>query len=135
MLRQPPRSTRTPTLCPYTTLFRSVGTNVFERGRLLKGEKFLVHGGSSGIGLTAIQLAHACGAEVWTTVGNAEKAEACRKAGASHTILYKEQDLQDGILKDTDRYGMDDILDMVGGVYINRNIHTLALNGRLVQID
>ncbi|AEC21349.1 putative NADPH quinone oxidoreductase [Pusillimonas sp. T7-7] len=112
----------------------TVWTNVFERGRLLKGEKFLVHGGSSGIGLTAIQLAHAFGAEVWTTVGNAEKAEACRKAGASHTILYKEQDFQEVILKDTDRYGMDVILDMVGGEYINRNIHTLALNGRLVQI-
>lgn len=112
----------------------TVWTNVFERGRLSKGEKFLVHGGSSGIGLTAIQLAHAFGAEVWTTVGNAEKAKACKKAGASHTILYKEQDFKEVILKDTDRYGMDVILDMVGGEYINRNIHTLALNGRLVQI-
>src|SRR3546814_20730491 len=76
----------------------TVWTNVFERGRLLKGEKFLVHGGSSGIGLTAIQLAHAFGAEVWTTVGNAEKAEACRKAGASHTILYKEQEARTSVV-------------------------------------
>src|SRR3546814_9560052 len=103
----------------------TVWTNVFERGHLNKGEKFLVHGGSSGIGLTAIQLAHAFGAEVWTTVGNSEKAEACKKAGATHAILYKEQDFREVILKDTDRYGMDVILDMVGGEYINRNIHTL----------
>ncbi|MFT0548921.1 NAD(P)H-quinone oxidoreductase [Allopusillimonas ginsengisoli] len=112
----------------------TVWTNVFERGGLRKGEKLLVHGGSSGIGLTAIQLASAFGAEVWTTVGNAEKAAACKKAGATHTILYKEQDFKQVAQETTDGYGMDMILDMVGGDYINRNIHTLALNGRLVQI-
>jgi len=112
----------------------TVWTNVFERGKLHDGEKFLAHGGSSGIGLTAIQLAREFGAEVWTTVGNQEKADACKKAGAAHTILYKEQDFQDVILKAIKGYGMDVILDMVGGDYINKNIHTLALNGRLVQI-
>ena len=112
----------------------TVWTNVFERGQLRKGEKILIHGGSSGIGLTAIQLAHAFGAEVWTTVGNAEKAQACKKAGASHTILYKEQDFKEVIKQDTDKQGVDVILDMVGGEYINRNIHSLAVNGRLVQI-
>ncbi|KAA0893029.1 NAD(P)H-quinone oxidoreductase [Pusillimonas sp. ANT_WB101] len=112
----------------------TVWTNLFERGSLRKDEKFLVHGGSSGIGLTAIQLANAFGAEVWTTVGNSEKAEACKKAGAAHTILYKEQDFKEVVREMTDGYGMDVILDMVGGDYINRNIHSLALNGRLVQI-
>jgi NADPH2:quinone reductase len=95
---------------------------------------YLVHGGSSGIGLTAIQLASEFGAEVWTTVGNQQKADACKKAGAAHTILYKEQDFQDVILTATKSYGVDVVLDMVGGDYINKNIHTLALNGRLVQI-
>ncbi|MFC4276570.1 NAD(P)H-quinone oxidoreductase [Achromobacter aloeverae] len=112
----------------------TVWTNVFDRARLAKGEKFLVHGGSSGIGLTAIQLAHAFGAEVWTTVGNEEKAQACRKAGADHVILYKEQDFEDAIKAGTGKQGVDVILDMVGGDYINRNIRSLAVNGRLVQI-
>lgn len=112
----------------------TVWTNLFDRAKLQAGEKLLVHGGSSGIGLTAIQLASAFGAEVWTTVGNQEKADACMKAGASHTILYKEQDFQSVAKQTTNDYGMDVILDMVGGKYINKNIHTLALNGRLVQI-
>jgi len=112
----------------------TVWTNVFDRARLAKGEKFLVHGGSSGIGLTAIQLAHAFGAEVWTTVGNEEKAEACRKAGADHVIIYKNQDFESVVKADTGKQGVDVILDMVGGEYINRNIRSLAVNGRLVQI-
>jgi putative PIG3 family NAD(P)H quinone oxidoreductase len=112
----------------------TVWTNVFERGRLRAGEKLLVHGGSSGIGLTAIQLGHAFGAEVWTTVGNADKARACAKAGAAHTILYREQDFQSVIKADTAGKGVDVILDMVGAPYINKNLHSLAVNGRLVQI-
>lgn len=112
----------------------TVWTNVFDRARLAKGERFLVHGGSSGIGLTAIQLAHAFGAEVWTTVGSEEKAQACRKAGADHVILYKEQDFESVVKADTGKQGVDVILDMVGGEYINRNIRSLAVNGRLVQI-
>lgn len=112
----------------------TVWSNVFERGRLKAGEKFLVHGGSSGIGLTAIQLAHAFGAEVWTTVGNSEKAEACKQAGASHAILYREQDFEEAIRAATNKKGVNVILDMVGGAYIPKNVRCLAVEGRLVQI-
>lgn len=79
----------------------TVWTNVFERARLAAGEKFLVHGGSSGIGLTAIQLARAFGAEVWTTVGNQEKAEACLKAGAQHALIYRDTDFEADIRQAT----------------------------------
>lgn len=112
----------------------TVWTNVFERARLSAGEKFLVHGGSSGIGLTAIQLARAFGAEVWTTVGNREKAEACLKAGAHHALIYRDTDFETEIRQATGGQGVDVILDMVGGAYINKNIRLLAVNGRLVQI-
>lgn len=112
----------------------TVWTNVFERARLAAGEKFLVHGGSSGIGLTAIQLARAFGAEIWTTVGNQEKAEACLKAGAHHAVLYRDTDFEADIRQATGGQGVDVILDMVGGAYINKNIRLLAVNGRLVQI-
>ncbi|WP_241073153.1 NAD(P)H-quinone oxidoreductase [Achromobacter insuavis] len=112
----------------------TVWTNVFERARLAAGEKFLVHGGSSGIGLTAIQLARAFGAEVWTTVGNREKAEACLKAGAHHALIYRDADFETEIRLATGGQGVDVILDMVGGAYINKNIRLLAVNGRLVQI-
>jgi len=112
----------------------TVWTNVFERGRLQAGETFLVHGGSSGIGLTAIQLAHAFGARVITTVGNTEKAQACREAGADHAINYRDEDFVDAVAKLTDGEGVNIILDMVGGDYIARNIRALALEGRLVQI-
>lgn len=112
----------------------TVWTNVFERARLAAGEKFLVHGGSSGIGLTAIQLARAFGAEVWTTVGNREKAEACLKAGAHHALIYRDTDFETQIRQATGGQGVDVILDMVGGAYINKNIRLLAVNGRLVQI-
>ncbi len=112
----------------------TVWTNVFDRARLAAGEKFLVHGGSSGIGLTAIQLARAFGAEVWTTVGNAAKAEACLKAGAHHAVLYRDTDFETEVRQATQGVGVDVILDMVGGSYINKNIKLLAVNGRLVQI-
>lgn len=112
----------------------TVWTNLFERARLAAGEKFLVHGGSSGIGLTAIQLARAFGAEVWTTVGNREKAEACLKAGAHHALIYRDTDFETEIRQATGGQGVDVILDMVGGAYINKNIRLLAVNGRLVQI-
>ena len=114
--------------------FYTVWTNVFQRGRLQAGEKFLVHGGSSGIGTTAIQLAKAFGAEAFTTVGNVEKVSACQNLGADLTINYREQDFVEVINKHTDDYGVDLILDMVGGDYINRNISLLAGDGRLVQI-
>ncbi|OAE61084.1 NAD(P)H-quinone oxidoreductase [Achromobacter mucicolens] len=112
----------------------TVWTNVFDRARLAQGEKFLVHGGSSGIGLTAIQLARAFGAEVWTTVGNTQKADACVKAGAHHAVLYRDADFESAVREGTGNAGVDVILDMVGGAYINKNLRLLALNGRLVQI-
>jgi len=112
----------------------TVWTNVFDRARLSAGEKFLVHGGSSGIGLTAIQLARAFGAQVWTTVGNRAKADACVKAGAHHALLYRDTDFETAVRDATQGTGVDVILDMVGGSYINKNIRLLAVNGRLVQI-
>lgn len=114
--------------------FYTVWTNVFDRGRLKAGETFLVHGGSSGIGLTAIQLAKAFGATVYTTVGNKEKAEFCRNIGADAAINYREQDFAAEVSQLTNRNGVDLILDMVGGPYIEKNLKALALEGRLVQI-
>ena len=112
----------------------TVWHNVFERGHLAAGETFLVHGGSSGIGLTAIQLAKAFGATVFTTVGNAEKAAFCAGMGADRVINYKEQDFAADLWQHTAKRGVDLILDMVGGDYIERNLRTLALEGRLVII-
>ncbi|CAM3727338.1 NAD(P)H-quinone oxidoreductase [Bordetella tumulicola] len=114
--------------------YYTVWTNVFERAALQSGETLLVHGGSSGIGLTTIQLAHAFGSRVWTTVGNSAKAAACTQAGADHTIQYREQDFEEVLREATNGKGVDVILDMVGGDYINKNLRSLALNGRLVQI-
>jgi NADPH2:quinone reductase len=112
----------------------TVWHNVFERGRLNAGETFLVHGGSSGIGLTAIQLAKAFGATVYTTVGNAQKAAFCTRLGADRVINYKEQDFAADIWAHTAKRGVDLILDMVGGDYVERNLRTLAVEGRLVII-
>ena len=117
---------------PETTF--TVWTNVFERGRLKAGETLLVHGGSSGIGTTAIQLAHAFGAAVLTTVGNAEKAAACERLGARLAINYREQDFVEAVREATGGAGVDLVLDMVGGDYIARNLEVLATEGRLVQI-
>jgi putative PIG3 family NAD(P)H quinone oxidoreductase len=114
--------------------FFTVWTNVFERGRLAAGESFLVHGGSSGIGLTAIQLARARGATVYTTVGGPEKAAACERLGASVAIDYRHEDFVERIAALTGKRGVDLILDMVGGSYIARNFKALAIEGRLVQI-
>ena len=112
----------------------TVWTNVFQRGRLQSGETFLVHGGSSGIGLTAIQLAKAFGARVLCTVGNADKVEACLKAGADVAINYRDQDFVDEALAATAQQGVNIILDMVGGDYMQRNLKALSVDGRLVQI-
>ncbi len=114
----------------YFTVF----DNVFLRGRLAKGERFLVHGGSSGIGSTAIQLAHAVGAEVFTTAGSAKKCAFCRTLGADHAIDYKTQDFVAEIKALTGKKGVDVILDMVGGAYLPKNIAIMAVEGRLVQI-
>ena len=112
----------------------TVWTNVFQRGKLKAGESILIHGGSSGIGLTAIQLARAFGAHVYCTVGNAEKVAACLKAGAHAAIDYKTQDYVEEVLKLTDQKGVNAILDMVGGSYMQRNLKALAIEGRLLQI-
>lgn len=114
--------------------FFTVWTNVFERGRLTAGETFLVHGGSSGIGTTAIQLAHAFGATVLTTVGSPEKQRACEALGAKRAIDYKQEDFVAVAKEETGGKGVDVILDMVGGPYVERNLQALAVEGRLVQI-
>ncbi|WP_303981387.1 NAD(P)H-quinone oxidoreductase [Dongia mobilis] len=114
--------------------FFTVWTNVFERGGLKAGETFLVHGGSSGIGTTAIQLAHQFGAKVITTVGSDEKAASCKDLGADIAINYRKADFVAEVLGATDKKGVDLILDMVGGDYINRNLSCLGMDGRLVMI-
>ncbi|WP_170377834.1 MULTISPECIES: NAD(P)H-quinone oxidoreductase [Ruegeria] len=111
--------------------FFTVWSNVFMRGGLKAGERFLVHGGSSGIGTTAIQLANAFGARVFATAGSADKCEACVKLGAEKAINYRDEDFV-GVLRAEG--GANLILDMVGGDYIPRNVKTLAEDGRLVQI-
>lgn len=111
--------------------FFTVWSNVFMRGGLKAGERFLVHGGSSGIGTTAIQLAHAFGARVFATAGTDAKCAACVELGAEAAINYRDSDFVD-VLKAEG--GADLILDMVGGDYIPRNIKSLADDGRLVQI-
>ena len=114
--------------------FFTVWSNVFDRGRLQPGETLLVHGGSSGIGVTAIQMAKAWGAKVITTVGSADKAAACRALGADHAIDYKSQDFVAEVLRLTDGKGADVVLDMVAGEYIGRDVKCLAEDGRIVII-
>jgi len=114
--------------------FFTVWSNVFDRGRLQKGETFLVQGGTSGIGVTAIQLAKAMGATVIATAGSDEKCEACRQLGADHAINYKTSDFAEEIKRITDGKGVDVILDMVAGDYVAREVESLAEDGRLVII-
>jgi NADPH2:quinone reductase len=109
----------------------TVWHNVFQRGRLLPGESLLVHGGSSGIGITAIQIAKAKGAKVFVTVGSEEKGKACLQLGADKYINYKTQDFE----KELAGEGVDVILDMVGGTYLSKNINILKPEGRLVYIN
>jgi NADPH2:quinone reductase len=112
----------------------TVWTNLFERARLEPGERVLVHGGTSGIGTTAIQLAHAAGATVLTTAGSDEKCAVCRQLGADIAINYKSHDFVEAVRDATAGAGVDVVLDIVGGEYVNRNLKCLALNGRLAQI-
>src|SRR5689334_20455606 len=114
--------------------FFTVWYNVFERGRLSAGETLLVHGGSSGIGTTAIQLAKALGGRVIATAGSPEKCAACRELGADVAVNYKAEDFVAATKKATDGRGADVILDMVGGSYIERNYDAAAVEGRVVQI-
>ena len=114
--------------------FFTVWTNVFERGALKSGESFLVHGGSSGIGTTAIQLAKSRGATVYATAGSAEKCRACEDLGADLAVNYRQEDFVEVLRKATDGRGVDVILDMVGGDYVPRNAELAALYGRIVII-
>lgn len=114
--------------------FFTVWHNVFQRGGLKAGESFLVHGGTSGIGTTAIQLAKAFGAKVFATAGSEAKCAAMRDLGADLAINYKQSDFVDAIKEETGGKGVDLILDMVGGDYITRNYQAAAIEGRIVQI-
>jgi len=114
--------------------FFTVWTNLFQRGALRAGERVLIHGGTSGIGTTAIQLAHVLGAIVYATAGSDDKCAACRRLGATVAINYRDSDFVDVIRRDTNGAGVDLILDIIGADYFNRNIECLAVDGRLVQI-
>jgi NADPH2:quinone reductase len=114
--------------------FFTVWNNVFERGRLAAGEWLLVHGGSSGIGTTAIQLGKAFGAKVIATAGSADKCKACLELGADHAVNYKTDDFVAAVKAATAGKGVDVTLDMVGGEYTERNIIAAAEDGRIVQI-
>lgn len=114
--------------------FFTVWSNVFDRGRLQAGETLLIQGGSSGIGVTAIQMAKAMGAQVLVTAGSDEKCAACLALGADHAINYKTHDFQDEVKRLTDGRGVDVILDMVAGAYVAKEIECLNEDGRLVII-
>jgi putative PIG3 family NAD(P)H quinone oxidoreductase len=114
--------------------FFTVWHNVFERGRLKEGESFLVHGGSSGIGTAAIQLAAAFGAKVIATAGSTEKCAVCLRLGAERAVNYREEDFVAAAKEATGGKGVDVILDMVGGDYVGRNYEAAAVDGRIVQI-
>lgn len=114
--------------------FFTVWTNVFERGNLQAGESALIHGGSSGIGTTAIQLATQRGARVFATAGSDAKCRACEQLGATRAINYRSYDFVDAIRDLTGGRGVDLVLDIVGGSYVARNLAVLGVNGRLVQI-
>jgi putative PIG3 family NAD(P)H quinone oxidoreductase len=114
--------------------FFTVWSNVFDRGRLAPGETILIHGGSSGIGTTAIQLAKAFGARVIVTAGSAEKCRACETLGADRAVNYREEDFVAAVTEVTGGKGLDLVLDMVGGDYIPRSLSCLAMDGRHVSI-
>lgn len=115
------------------TMF-TVWHNVFERGRLAPGETLLVHGGASGIGTMAIMMARLLGAKVVVTAGSQQKCKRCLELGAAHAIEYKSEDFVQAIDRITGSRGVDAVLDMVGGAYLNRNLAALAVEGRLIQI-
>ena len=114
--------------------FFTVWTNVFDRGKLKAGESILIHGGSSGIGTTAIQLARAFDARVFATAGSSDKCAACERVGAEHCINYRETDFVEAIRELTGGAGVNVVLDIIGGPYFPRNLEALAVEGRLVQI-
>ncbi len=112
----------------------TVWSNLFDLGRLAPGESVLVHGGASGIGVTAIQLAKELGSRVYVTAGSRRKCEACLKLGADAAINYRETDFEERIREITDDRGVDVVIDMVGAPYTIRNLNCLAMDGRLIQI-
>ncbi len=112
----------------------TVWANLVDLGKLKQGERLLVHGGSSGIGLVAIQLAKPLGVECFVTVGNEEKAAFCREAGAAHAINYRTQDFAEEVKRITGGTGVDVVLDMVGAPYLQRNLASLRRDGRLVYV-
>ena len=114
--------------------FFTVWANLFQLGQLQSGQAALVHGGTSGIGTTAIQLARAFGSRIYATAGSADKCEACVKLGADAAINYKEADFADSIKQFTNGAGVNVVLDMVGAPYLQRNLRCLAMDGRLVLI-
>ncbi|MBB5209895.1 NAD(P)H-quinone oxidoreductase [Microbulbifer hydrolyticus] len=114
--------------------FFTVWSNLIRRANLTAGETLLVHGGSSGIGTAAIQIANAMGVKVFTTAGSDEKCRACEQLGAALAINYRQSDFVDAVLQATDGEGVDVILDMVGGDYVDRNIRAAAKDGRIVNI-
>jgi NADPH2:quinone reductase len=114
--------------------FFTVWTNLFQRGGLRAGERALIHGGTSGIGTTAIQLARAFDAVVYATAGTDAKCEACRRLGATVAINYRTEDFVEVLQRETAGAGVDVILDIVGGDYFAKNLDVLGLNGRLVQV-
>ena len=114
--------------------FFTVWANLFLHGRMQRGESVLVHGGTSGIGVTAIQLAREFGARVYVTAGSDEKCAACVRLGAAAAINYKSDDFAERIAELTDGRGVDVIIDIVGAPYFERNLKSLALDGRLVEV-
>jgi NADPH2:quinone reductase len=114
--------------------FFTVWTNVFDRASLKEGQTFLVHGGSGGIGTTAIQMAKNRGARVFATAGTEEKCAACRRLGAEIAVNYREKDFVPVLKEVTDGRGVDVILDMIGGDYVGRNLDLAATEGRIVNI-
>lgn len=115
--------------------FFTVWSNVFDRAGLKRNERFLVHGGSSGIGITAIQMAKSLGSKVFTTAGSKEKCAACLRLGADVAVNYHEQDYVKVLKEATDRQGVDVILDIVGGDYVARNLELAAKDGRIVSLS
>lgn len=115
--------------------FFTVWSNVFDRGKLQPGESLLIHGGSSGIGVTAIQMARALGSKVYITAGSDEKCEFCRSLGADEAINYRTHDFVNEVERITHKKGVNVILDMIGGSYTPRNLRALAEDGRLVMIN
>jgi NADPH2:quinone reductase len=131
---KPPRGVSMIEAAAIPETFFTVWTNVFERGRLEAGESILIHGGTSGIGTTAIQLAVAFGARVYATAGTDEKCAACERLGATRAFNYRTTDWVEACRAETSGRGVEVILDMVGGDYVTRNLSLLAPEGRLVQI-